>query len=111
MGSRILVIISTGDAGKAQAGLMYAVNALKHAWMDEVKLFFFGPAETLILQDPHLQELLQEYQQESETAIACKFIADKEDQAAAISALGIEVRYVGQLISDLIHAGYVPMVW
>ncbi len=90
---------------------MYAVNALKHAWMEEVKLIFFGPAEALVIQDPLLQELIQEYQNEAGTAVACKFIADRDDHGDEISALGIEVKYVGELISNLIKAGYVPMVW
>ena len=109
--NKIVVIISTSDSGKAEAGLMYAVNALKHGWMEEVKLFFFGPAEALIVKNPLLQTLLQEYQDEAETAIACKFIADREAQSENIKALGIEVAYVGEEISNLIKMGYQPMVW
>ena len=59
MNDKIIVIISTGEAAKARAGTMYAVNALRYAWMEEVKLVFFGPAEELLLKDKKLQELLE----------------------------------------------------
>ncbi|NQV14555.1 DsrE family protein [bacterium] len=111
MSSKILVIISTGDPSKAQTGMMYTVNALKNAWMEDVKLFFFGPAEATLLQDERLQHLLEEYQNEGESVVACKIIADRDGHAKDISALGVQVQYVGQQISSLIQDGYVPMVW
>ena len=33
MSDKLLIIISSGEPGKAHAGATYAVNALKHAWM------------------------------------------------------------------------------
>ena len=111
MQNKLLIIISTGEAGKAHAGTMYAVNALKHAWMDEVKLYFFGPAEELLVKDKYLQELVAEYQNENESAIACKFVAQESDIGDQVKSLGVEVQYVGEQISSLIKAGYTPMVW
>ena len=111
MNNKIIVIISTGEAAKARAGAMYAVNALKHAWMEEVKLIFFGPAEELLLKDDELQNLLHDYQAENETALACKFVAKTENLEEDISSLGVDVRYVGEIISNLIKEGYIPLVW
>jgi hypothetical protein len=45
---RIIAIISTGEAGKARTGTKYAINALKNGSLEDVKLFFFGPAEKLL---------------------------------------------------------------
>jgi hypothetical protein len=111
MNDRIVVIISSPDPGTARTGAMYAVNALKHGWMEEVKLFFFGPAEDLLLQDAEMQSWLREYQALEETAVACKFIADRDGTADGIAGLDVQVEYVGSMISDLIKEGYVPMVW
>jgi len=111
MSDRIVAIISSSEPGKARTGAMYAVNALKHGWLEEVKLFFFGPAEELLLRDEELQRLLREYQAMEETAVACKFIADRDGTAAGIAGLDVQVEYVGKMISDLVKAGYVPMVW
>ena len=108
---RLVVIIGTGEPGKAEAGLMYATNALKHGWMQDVRLFFFGPAEKLLLEDPDLQELVREFQRQERTPVACKFIADREGTDGGLADLGVAVEYVGQPISDLIKDGYVPLVW
>ena len=45
MASKIMVIISTAEKEKALTGIMYAVNAQKNGWVDEVKVVFFGPFE------------------------------------------------------------------
>ena len=111
MNDRIVVIIGTGEVGKAQAGAMYAVNSLKHGWMADVKLFFFGPAEALLLEDPDLQELVHEFQRQERTPVACRFIADHEKTSDRLAELGVAVEYVGEQISDLIKDGYVPLVW
>lgn len=111
MTDKLLVIISAADPGVARTGMMYAVNALKNLWMDEVKVFFFGPAQELLTRDAELQRLLAEYQSYEETAVACKFIADRDQTAEPTSALGVQVAYVGSMISDFIKDGYVPMVW
>lgn len=111
MDGKLVVIISTSDAEKARTGAMYAINALKHGWMAEVKIFFFGPAQNLLLEDPELQNYMKEYEAMEESAVACKYIADRDKKSNQICALGVKVEYVGKLISDLIHEGYVPMVW
>lgn len=111
MSDKVVVIIGTGESEKARTGAMYAINALKHGWMEEVKLIFFGPGEKLLLEDEVLQAFVRDYQAMEETVIACKFIADRDGLDEGISQLGVQVIYVGQLISDLIKEGYTPMVW
>lgn len=111
MTDRIVAIICSSDPGTARTGAMYAVSALKNGWLEEVKLFFFGPAEDLLLQDEELQSWLREYQAMEETAVACKFISDRDGTSDSIAKLDVQVEYVGSMISDLIKEGYVPMVW
>ena len=55
MNDKVLVIIATAERAKAQAGAMYAVNARKYGWLDDVKLYFFGPAEGLLLEDEEVE--------------------------------------------------------
>jgi len=111
MNDKVLVIIGTAERAKAQAGAMYAVNALKHKWLAEVKLYFFGPAEQLLLDDEDLQVLLHDYQELKGEPVACRFLAERDGQADGLKELGVAVEYVGPLISGLIRDGYVPMVW
>jgi len=111
MDGKLVVIISTSDAEKARTGAMYAINALKFGWMEEVKIFFFGPAQDLLLEDTELQNYMKEYNSLEESAVACKYISDRDNKSKQICELGIKVEYVGKMISDLINEGYVPMVW
>ena len=111
MNNKILVIISTSDAGKAHTGAMYALNALKNGWMEEVKIILFGPAQDLLLEDAELQKMLKEYQEIEEAVVACKFISDRDEKSEQLTEIGIQVEYVGEMISNYIHEGYVPMVW
>lgn len=111
MNNKLVVVISTAEVEKARTGMMYAVNALLHGWMDDVRIFIFGPAETLILSDPELQKHLQTYHDMGHESIACKYLSDAAGTSSKIEGIGVHVAYVGESISKLIQQGYTPMVW
>lgn len=111
MSDKIIAIISTSETAKALTGMMYTVNALKNGWLEDAKMIIFGPAEQLILKDENIQNMLKEYQQSERNVVACKAIADREGLSEDIAGMGIQVDYVGKMISDLIKEGYTPMVW
>ncbi|MFX1521232.1 MAG: hypothetical protein ACFFCD_15065 [Promethearchaeota archaeon] len=110
MNSKLLIIIATGNKEKALAGLMYARNAMKRGWMEDVKVVFFGPSERLIIQDAQVLTEVQDIT-ESEEPLACKAISDREGISEDLKKFGVKVEYVGSIISDLIKDGYLPMVW
>ena len=110
LSSKLLVIIATGDKSKALTGLMYAKNAIKHKWMEEVKIVYFGPSEQLMERDADVAEAVIEVAGMS-SSFACKAISDRDGLSEAIDRLGVKVEYVGSIISDYIKQGYVPMVW
>lgn len=110
MTSKVLVIIATGEKEKAITGLMYAKNAAKNNWLDDLKVVFFGPSEKLITEDKEIAEYALEIADLCET-MACKYISDKEDISDEIKEKGVKIEYVGSIISDFIKEGYVPMVW
>ncbi len=110
MASKVLVIISTAEKNKALTGLMYALNAQKHKWVEELKVIFFGPFENLLTQDAQVAEAvsgLLNY----ETPVACKFLSDRDGISAQLESMGMTVDYVGSLISAYIEEGYVPLVF
>ncbi len=111
MHDRVLIIIATGERAKAQTGLMYATNACKYSWFTDVQVVFFGPAEGLLLEDEDLQVMLHDFQELAEPVAACKFLADRDGQSEGLTALGVQVKYVGSLVSDYIKQGYVPLIW
>lgn len=110
MSSKVCVIIASPEKNVVLTALMYATNAKKHNWMDDVKVIFFGPSENLLAEDKEVQEALQELTG-TEDCIACKALADRDGISDRVSQLGVKVEYVGSLISDYMKAGYHPMVW
>ena len=110
MSSKLLVIIASAEKEKALAGLMFARNAIKKAWMDDVKIIFFGPSERLIVTDKQLSNEVIEIATIGE-AFACKAISDRDGFSENIEKLGVKVEFVGSKISKLVKQGYVPMVW
>lgn len=110
MSSKVVVILSTADKEKALTGIMYAANAQKHKWIDDVKVIFFGPFEKLLCEDDDVVNAASQLL-EYKTPIACKIISDREGISDKIEKLGFEIQYVGTLISEHIKEGYTPMVF
>ncbi len=111
MNEKLLVIISTSEVEKARTGLLYTINAKRNEWINDIKLIFFGPSEKLLLEDEIIQQYAEEFILMEEKVVACKFIATQEKTDEKLTALGIEVEYVGEMISNYIKDGYIPMVW
>jgi hypothetical protein len=110
MASKVMVIVSTAEKRKALTGIMYAVNAQKNKWVDDLKIIFFGPFENLLCED---EEVVQAASQllDFETPIACKFLSDRDGISEKLEKMGVNVDYVGSLISGYIEEGYTPMVF
>jgi len=108
--ANVLVIISTAEKEKALTGIMYAVNAIKNQWVDDLKVIFFGPFENLLGEDPEVTAAaaqLLEYQKPT----ACRFLSDRDGISEKLEKLGMDVDYVGAIISSYIADGYAPMVF
>ena len=110
MGSKLLVIIGSGDREKALAGLMYARNVIKYEWLNNVKVVFFGPSEQLAANNEEVANKAREIAALTD-CFACKAISDKQGVSQNLAEAGMRVDYIGDVISNLIKEGYVPMVW
>ena len=110
MASKVMIILSTEEKKKALTGIMYAVNAQKNKWVDDMKVIFFGPFENLMCEDEDVVQAasqLLDYQ----TPIACKFLSDRDGISDKLEGLGVNVDYVGSLISGYLAEGYIPLVF
>lgn len=110
MADKVVVIIATGEPEKALTGMMYAKNAAKHNWLEDVKVVYFGPSEKLLIENEKISKYAIEIADITET-FACKFLSDEQNISEEISKKNIKVEYVGTIISDLIKDGYETMVW
>ena len=111
MNDKLAIILASGDREVLEMGLIYATNVVAHGWMDDVKLFLFGPSEVTIATDPNLRELVKAIVEEGTVPEACKWCSDKYGVSDMLLALGCEVEYIGSPVSEAIKAGYTPMTW
>lgn len=111
MSDKLAVILASGDGEVLEMGMMYALNSVRQGWMQEVRVFLFGPSEVAIPTDPRLRELLAGLIEAGAIPMACKFCSDRHEISERLQALGCAVEYVGAPISDAIRDGFVPMVW
>jgi hypothetical protein len=109
---KVFVILSSQDREVLlEVGFTYPFNAAKNAWMDEVKIIFFGPSEKLVVQDPEVQSRLKETQSAGVHVMACKWCSDRMGITDDLEALGIEVLYVGPVISELLKEGWAVLTF
>ena len=110
MASKVMIIVSTAEKDKALTGIMYAVNAQKNKWVDDLKVIFFGPFENLICEDEDVAQAASKLL-DYETPIACKYLSDRDGISENLEKMGVNVDYVGSLISGYLEEGYTPMVF
>lgn len=111
MTNGLLVIISSGEEApdKALTGMMYALNAKKNNWIENVNMIFFGPSEKFISESPpesRASQLLKNAIEIGITPVACKAISDGNELTTSLQKLGFEVEYVGLTISSYIKKDY-----
>ncbi len=111
MANGLLVIISSGEEApdKALTGMMYAVNAKKNNWIENVNLIFFGPSEKMLAKadsESRVSQLLKKAIELGITPVACRAISDGEEISTKLTGLGIDVEYVGTIISSYIKKDY-----
>lgn len=111
MSDKLAVILASSDRKVLEMGLVYARNVVVRGWMEDMKLFFFGPSEVTIATDPDLHELVKVIIEEGTVPRACKWCSDKYGVSDMLEELGCTVEYIGSPVSQAIREGYTPMTW
>lgn len=111
MTGNLLVIISSGAEAqdKALTGLSYAINSKKNGWLENVALIFFGPSENMLAKvssDSPLGKMLKQAIELGLTPMACKAISDGQGITTELKGLGVDVEYIGAIISSYIKKDY-----
>jgi hypothetical protein len=111
MSDKLAVILVSADRKVLEMGLIYAKNVVANEWMDQMKLYFFGPSEVTIATDPDLQEIVAQIVEGGTTPAVCKWCSDKYGVSEKLAEMGCDVEYIGAPVSEAIKAGYTPMTW
>jgi hypothetical protein len=84
---------------------MYALNSLKKGWWQEVTVVIWGSTTKLTGENADIQSKIKELSAEGVKFSACKACADELGVTDKLIAQGIEVKYWGQPLTDIIKSG------
>jgi hypothetical protein len=105
--SRLAVVWTSGDPEVAKrVCFMYTLNARKQKWFDEVTLIVWGPSAKLLAENKDLQAEVKAMQDAGVKVQACLACADSYGVTEPLRKLGIEVRYMGKPLTDMLKQGW-----
>jgi len=105
--SRLCVVWSSGDPGVAKSVcFMYAHNAKRRAWFDEVHLIVWGPSDKLLVENKELQDEVKAMQKSGVVVEACLACAKKYGVVDALKDLGIDVKLMGEPLSQRLKSDW-----
>ncbi|MHC4757438.1 MAG: DsrE family protein [Planctomycetota bacterium] len=105
--SKLAVLWTSGDHDVAhKVCFMYTHNAKEAGWFDEVTLIIWGPSSRLLASDKELEKKVKEMISSGIDVKACKACADLYGVSDEISEMGIEVKYMGKPLSDMLKSDW-----
>lgn len=100
---KLTVLWTTNDlVTTLDMAFMYAANAKKFGWFDEVTLVIWGSSAVLAAENSVVQQHLQEMAGLGVKLSACKACADRHKVSKQLEALGIEVKYWGVGLTEVL---------
>ena len=85
---------------------MYALNAKRNGWWQNVTLIVWGPSAKLAGKDKEIQESLISMKDQGILLEACKACSDMYGVSRDLSELGVDVKWMGVPLTDYIKGNY-----
>lgn len=111
MANKLFFVVATGDKDVLmETALFYPLTVAKEKWMEEVKVFLFGPSQKVAAEDEHVQKRLKRLQEEGGIEIlSCKYCSEKWGISDKMKELGFSDVYVSPIIAKLIKEGWASL--
>ncbi len=105
--SKLGVLWTSGDREVAlKMVFMYTLNAKKQAWFDEVQFIVWGPSSKLLSVDQELQMEVAKMKEAGVELVACKACSDSYGVSDKLEELGVEVKYMGRPLTDMLKGDW-----
>lgn len=106
MENRLAVLWTNGDREVAlKVAFMYAFNAKRNDWWEEVELIVWGPSAKLLSEDKELQDYIKKMMEIGVEVNACKACADMYGVTPIIEQMDIVVKYMGVPLTNYLKSG------
>jgi hypothetical protein len=110
--SRLLVVWTSGDREVAlKMVFMYTYNAKKRGWWDEIRFLVWGPSSKLLASDKELQQEIGKMKEVGVELQACKACSDLYGVSADLERLGVEVKYMGVPLTEMLKGGWTTITF
>jgi hypothetical protein len=105
--SRLAVLWTSADRDVAlKTAFLYTLNAKRQGWFDDVTLIVWGPSSKLLAEDEELQEQIGGMAEVGVNLVACKWCSDSYGVSEALESMGIEVKYMGAPLTEMLKADW-----
>ncbi|MFH1194877.1 MAG: DsrE family protein [bacterium] len=104
----LVILWTSGDKEVAENMVfMFTQNAPKYGWWEanKITLLIWGPSDKLLAEDEALQKRVVEMKTAGIKLEACKACADKYQVSEKLTALGVDVKYMGEVLANYIKEG------
>lgn len=104
--NELYVLWTSGDPVTAEKMVfMYTINALLQGWWEKVTLIVWGAPARLVSEDAGIRKLVARARETGVHITACKACADQLGVTEALQEQGIEVKYWGEPLTELLKNG------
>lgn len=109
---KIFMILSSADVVvHEELSFKYAFNAMKHKWMEEVRVILWGPTEQMAADSEDFAEQVRILIASGVEVIACKACSDGFGVSEKLEEIGINVQYVGTLVTEMLKEGWYQLTF
>ena len=106
----LVVLWASGDPEVAlKMVFMYTLNCKLQGWWNEVTLIVWGPSAKILSENIQLQKSVQRMKEAGVILEACKACADLYHVSPKLKELGIDVKYMGQPLTDYLKSDKVVL--
>lgn len=84
---------------------LYAHNAKKLGWIENVQVLIWGASQTLIANDTELQEKVKQMAKDGVEIIACQKCAENLGIVDELKSCDMQIYYTGELLSSWVKEG------
>jgi len=97
------IVWTSGDPEVAKKMVfLYAYNAKKNGWLENIKFIIWGSSTLLVSQDKEIQDWVKKLDEVGVELYACKWCADQYKISKLLEKLGVDVIYYGEPLTKLI---------
>lgn len=84
---------------------IYVMSAKAMEWWDQIDLIIWGPSAKLAGEDPDIRRELDFALQSGINVFACRGCADSYKVTETLEGMGIEVKYMGEPLTEILKSG------